>query len=66
MKVTDYCVVDADTIEQLTRIVQLRLQEGWQPQGGIAFLRFIVIVMGREQSRYMYLQALVKIDAATA
>lgn len=60
--VIDYCVIDADTIEQLTQIVKARLKEGWQPQGGIAFLRFVVIVMGREQSRYMYLQALVKTD----
>ena len=62
--ITQYYIVYADHMDDLEEIVNKKLKEGWEPQGGIAVAvtKAPVTPESKDNRWYTYLQAVVKRD----
>jgi len=59
--IIDYCLIESDDADELTRRVKERMQDGWQPLGGIAVTRYTYqTYTDGKQSSWWYTQAMVK------
>lgn len=59
--IVDYCIVEASETDELERLVKERMQDEWQPIGGVAMARYTYqTYTDGGQSAWWYTHAMVK------